>query len=153
MSISPGTPCISYIVSYDISLLLLPVASCTTFTNELGRIWKESIVPGGTGKIAIRVTRSGPGTARCAHQLSFGMLCRRKSMLAPDSGRCLATVKMHSPEGIGLSVCVCVFVCVCYLGTGSSSASGATHLCRLRGHSLIASAAPRGSRHWRCASS
>jgi hypothetical protein len=84
------------------------------------------------------------------HRLSFGMLCRRKSVLVHDSGRCLATVKMHSPEGFGLCVYVCV--CVCYLGTGSSS-SGATHLCRLRGYSLIASAAPRGSRHWRCASS
>jgi hypothetical protein len=57
--------------------------------------------------------------------------------------RCLATLKMHSPEGFG--------VIVRYLRTGSS-ASGEAHLRRLCGHSLIASAAPRGSRHWRCAS-
>ena len=50
---------------------------------------------------------------RCAQQLSFGMLCRRKSVLGRDSGCCLATVKMHSPEGFCL--CVCVFVCVCAL--------------------------------------
>ena len=64
-------------------------------------------MPGGTGTIAIRV-RSGPrDLERCARRLSFGMLCRRKSVLGSDSGRCLATVKMHSPEGFGVSVCVC----------------------------------------------
>jgi len=47
---------------------MLPVASCTTFSNELGRIWKESIVPGETGKIAIRVTRSGPRTWYDVHR-------------------------------------------------------------------------------------
>ena len=108
---------ISYIIiSYIISLLILPLASCTTFSNDLGRIWKESIVAGGTGAIATRVTRSGPrDLERCAGQLLLGMLCRRKRVLGSDSGRCLATVKMHSPEGFGVSVCVCVYVCVCVL--------------------------------------
>jgi len=50
---------------------------------------------------------------RCAQKLSFGIFCRRNSVLGPDSGRCLATVKMHSPEGLGLCVYVCVCVCVC----------------------------------------
>jgi hypothetical protein len=76
----------------------------------MGRIWKEVMVPGGTRKIAIRYKRSGPRElVRCARQLSFGMLCRRKSVLGSDSGCCLATMKMHSPEGFGF-VCVCVCV-------------------------------------------
>lgn len=61
----------------------------------------------GRWTIAIRVTEVWTGDlVQCAQQLSFGMLCGRKSVLGSDGGCCLATVKMNSPEGFGLCMCV-----------------------------------------------